>query len=209
MLPLDLHVLSLQLAFILSQDQTLHCKSIVSQHKAGSCSVQDAVQFIDFINTLRLTHIYIYIRQVLTVLFFSCTTCIVYQYFKELVAFALKAGAKVRALFLTTKLFRKFFSFSFYAGFSGSLCERERRYERITLANFLCESDCKDKNFQLYLPNFIGSFFVLMVKQTLAFTLSQFIKAFFSWKAGAKVRPFGIHSKYIKLFFLIIFEYIC
>ena len=92
-------------------------------------------------------------------IFFTCTTCIVYQYFKELVAFVLKAGAKVRALFLTTKLFRKFFfSFSFYAGFSGSLCERERRYERITLANFLCESDCKDKNFSYYNPNFFGSF---------------------------------------------------
>ncbi|KAA4585586.1 hypothetical protein F3B63_18725 [Bacteroides ovatus] len=51
----------------------------------------------------------------MTVLFFTCTTCIVYQYFKELVAFVLKAGAKVRALFLTTKLFRKFFSFSFYS----------------------------------------------------------------------------------------------
>ncbi|WP_338141383.1 hypothetical protein, partial [Bacteroides ovatus] len=50
------------------------------------------------------------------------------------------------------------FSFSFYAGFSGSLCERERRYERITLANFLCESDCKDKNFIYYNPNFFGSF---------------------------------------------------
>ena len=92
-------------------------------------------------------------------IFFTCTTCIVYQYFKELVAFVLKAGAKVKALFLTTKLFRKFFfSFSFYAGFSDSLCERERRYERITLANFLCESDCKDKNFIYYNPNFFGSF---------------------------------------------------
>ena len=91
--------------------------------------------------------------------FFTCTTCIVYQYFKELVAFVLKAGAKVRALFLTTKLFRKFFfSFSFYAGFSGSLCERERMYERITPAVFLCESDCKDKNFIYYNPNFFGSF---------------------------------------------------
>jgi hypothetical protein len=28
MLPLDLHVLSLPLAFILSQDQTLHCKDV-------------------------------------------------------------------------------------------------------------------------------------------------------------------------------------
>ncbi|CAG9889548.1 hypothetical protein BOVA514_1359 [Bacteroides ovatus] len=31
-------------------------------------------------------------------------------------------------------------------------------YERITLANFLCESDCKDKNFIYYNPNFFGSF---------------------------------------------------
>jgi len=46
-------------------------------------------------------------------IFFTCTTCIVYQYFKELAAFVLKAGAKVKALFLTTKLFRKFFYFFF------------------------------------------------------------------------------------------------
>jgi len=45
-----------------------------------------------------------------------------------------------------------------------------------------------------------------MVKQTLAFTLSQFIKAFFSWKAGAKVAPFQIYSKLKSLFFWIIFE---
>ncbi|WP_342990622.1 hypothetical protein, partial [Bacteroides xylanisolvens] len=48
---------------------------------------------------------------------FTCTTCIVYQYFKELVAFVLKAGAKVRALFLTTKLFRKFFSVFLFTQF--------------------------------------------------------------------------------------------
>ena len=35
----------------------------------------------------------------------------------------------------------------------------------------------------------------------LAFTLSQFIKAFFSWKAGAKVAPFQIYSKLKSLFF--------
>ncbi len=32
MLPLDLHVLSLPLAFILSQDQTLHCKIVVCKY---------------------------------------------------------------------------------------------------------------------------------------------------------------------------------
>ena len=59
------------------------------------------------------SYILLHIRQVLTVLFFSCTTCIVYQYFKEHLAFVLKAGAKVRGFILTTKCFRKFFRFSF------------------------------------------------------------------------------------------------
>ena len=104
-------------------------------------------------------HITIYIRQVLTVLFFSCTTCIVYQYFKELAAFVLKAGAKVKALFLTTKLFRKFFLFFLFTHFSGSLCERERMYKRKNKGRFLCESDCKDKNFIYYTPKLFGSFF--------------------------------------------------
>ena len=90
--------------------------------------------------------------------FFTCTTCIVYQYFKELAAFVLKAGAKVKALFLTTKLFRKFFLFFLFTHFSGSLCERERMYKRKNKGRFLCESDCKDKNFIYYNPNFFGSF---------------------------------------------------
>ncbi|MFT0289433.1 hypothetical protein, partial [Bacteroides thetaiotaomicron] len=60
-------------------------------------------------------------------IFFSCTTCIVYQYFKEHLAFVLKAGAKVRGFILTTKCFRKFFSLFFFYRFSDSLSERERR----------------------------------------------------------------------------------
>ena len=106
-----------------------------------------------------VSHILIYIRQVLTVLFFSCTTCIVYQYFKELVAFVFKSGCKGKGFIFNHQTFSEvFFSFFFLLDFSGSLCERERRYERITLANFLCESDCKDKNFIYYNPNFFGSF---------------------------------------------------
>ena len=141
--------------------------------------------------------------------FFTCTTCIVYQYFKELAAFVLKAGAKVKALFLTTKLFRKFFLFFLFTHFSGSLCERERMYKRKNKGRFLCESDCKDKNFIYYTPKLFGSFFVLFFKRNFAFSLCQFCKAFFSWKAGAKVHPFSIQSKYIKLFFRSFFERIC
>ncbi|CAG9874389.1 hypothetical protein BOVAC2_1408 [Bacteroides ovatus] len=82
-------------------------------------------------------------------------------------------------------------------------------YKRKNKGRFLCESDCKDKNFIYYTPKLFGSFFVLFFKRNLAFSLCQFCKAFFSWKAGAKVHPFGIQSKYIKLFFLSFFERIC
>ena len=62
-----------------------------------------------------VSHIFIYIYKTsIDGSIFSCTTCIVYQYFKELAAFVLKAGAKVRGFILTTKCFRKFFfRFSF------------------------------------------------------------------------------------------------
>ena len=87
-------------------------------------------------------------------IFFTCTTCIVYQYFKELAAFVLKAGAKVKALFLTTKLFRKFFLFFLFTHFSGSLCERERMYKRKTKAVFFANRAAKIRTLFIILQNF-------------------------------------------------------
>ena len=142
-------------------------------------------------------------------IFFTCTTCIVYQYFKELAAFVSKAGAKVKALFLTTKLFRKFFLFFLFTHFSGSLCERERMYKRKTKAVFFANRTATIRTLFIILQNFSEVFFVLFFKRNFAFSLCQFCKAFFSWKAGAKVHPFSIQSKYIKLFFLSFFERIC
>ena len=57
---------------------------------------------------------------------------------------------------------------------------------------FLCESECKDKNFMLLLPKLFGSFFVLCLNLIYAFAVCQVTKAFFSWKAGAKVGDFKI-----------------
>ena len=105
-------------------------------------------KYLSFLRTLLLW------KQVLTVLFFTCTTCIVYQYFKELAAFVLKAGAKVKALFLTTKLFRKFFLFFLFTHFSGSLCERERMYKRKTKAVFFANRTAKIRTLFIILQNF-------------------------------------------------------
>ena len=202
MLPLDLHVLSLQLAFILSQDQTLHCKSIVSQHKADFCSVQDAVQFIDFINTLRLTHINIYIYKTSidgSIFFLYYLYCL--SIFQRTCCFRFKSGCKGKRFYFNYQMFSEVFFAFLFLSFLRLSQRKGKKVKKKNKTPFLCESDCKDKNFQLYLPNFIGSFFVLMVKQYCAFTLSQFNKAFFSRKVGAKVRPFQIYSKLKSLFF--------
>ena len=136
---------------------------------------------------------------------FYCTTCIVYQYVKELNRFVSKAGAKVRGFILTAKSFRKFFYFFLYI-VSQTLLRKGKKVKKKNKTPFLCEPDCKDKNFYLYPPNFAGSFFVLIRGRPCAFTTSQFWKASFSWKADAKVRLIGIRSKSERDFFLYFFQ---
>ena len=95
------------------------------------CSVQDAVNLLTLFKYLLSSIVSLLSRTSIDgSIFFTCTTCIVYQYFKELAAFVLKAGAKVKALFLTTKLFRKFFLFllisqALYA--KGKECIKEKQ----------------------------------------------------------------------------------
>ena len=92
---------------------------------------------------------------------FSCTTCIVYQYFKELVASVSKAGAKVRGLFLTTKLFRKFFfSFSFYI-VSQALLRKGKKVKKKNKPRFFANRTAKIRTFLFIFQNFSEVFFVL------------------------------------------------
>ena len=123
------------------------------------CSVQDAVNLLTLFKYLSFLRTLLLWKQVLTVLFFYLYYLYCLSIFQRTCCFRFKSGCKGKGFIFNYQTFSEvFFNFSFYAGFSGSLCERERRYERITLANFLCESDCKDKNFSYYNPNFFGSF---------------------------------------------------
>ena len=123
------------------------------------CSVQDAVNLLTLFKYLSFLRTLLLWKQVLTVLFFYLYYLYCLSIFQRTCCFRFKSGCKGKGFIFNYQTFSEvFFNFSFYAGFSGSLCERERRYERITLANFLCESDCKDKNFIYYNPNFFGSF---------------------------------------------------
>ena len=90
MLPLDLHVLSLPLAFILSQDQTLHC--IISY----------------IILSLSLTlHNSLKELTLLDKLYFSVlASCTVFSLFNELVVTRFSNGAaKVRIIFKLPNFF--------------------------------------------------------------------------------------------------------
>ena len=92
-LPLDLHVLSLPLAFILSQDQTLHCKN---------CS-------FTFLTRLRVSHISLYVcRHTLSL---SSHPFQISLAFFSTAVFSAKADAKIQPFSNTPKyFFKKFLS---------------------------------------------------------------------------------------------------
>ena len=91
LLPLDLHVLSLPLAFILSQDQTLHCKN---------CS-------FTFLTRLRVSHISLYVcRHTLSL---SSHPFQISLAFFSTAVFSAKADAKIQPFSNTPKYFFKNF----------------------------------------------------------------------------------------------------
>ena len=136
--------------------------------------------------------------------FLTCTTCIVYQYFKELVASVSKAGAKVSGLFLTAKLFWKFFQFFLLNLFLRLSMRKGKKYwtrKRVNRAT--CESDCKDKDFYLYPPNFSGSFFVLILRRVRAFYSKSLFQGSPLLESGCKSSRFYLTLQiYHPLFFI-------
>ena len=122
----------------------------------------------------------------MTVLFFYLYYLYCLSIFQRTCCFRFKSGCKGKGFIFNYQTFSEvFFQFFFLLDFSGSLCERERMYERITLANFLCESDCKDKNFIYYNPNFFGSFLFFSLSMIPLFTKSIF-QGFLLLESGCK-----------------------
>ena len=96
-LPLDLHVLSLSLAFILSQDQTLHTKIIFQKSSlAGSCVHRISTTVDSDSRSLRFVHLNI-LKNSLSLVLAS-------------LVLRVKADAKIRPFFVTFQIFFKVFS---------------------------------------------------------------------------------------------------
>ena len=173
------------------------------------CSVQDAVNLLTLFKYLSFLRTLLLWKQVLTVLFFYLYYLHCLSIFQRTCCFRFKSGCKGKGFIFNYQTFSEvFFIFSFYSFLRLSM-RKGKNVLKKNKGRFLCESDCKDRTLFIILQNFLEVFFVLFFKRNFAFSLCQFCKAFFSWKAGAKVHPFSIQSKYIKLFFLSFFERIC
>ena len=155
MLPLDLHVLSLQLAFILSQDQTLHCKSIFSSVKMIFLLCSGCRKFIDLIQIP-------IVSSNIAALETSIDGSIFYLYylyclsiFQRTCCFRFKSGCKGKGFIFNYQTFSEvFFYFFLFTHFSGSLCERERMYKRKTKAVFFANRTAKIRTLFIIIQNF-------------------------------------------------------
>ena len=154
------------------------------------CSVQDAVNLLTLFKYLLSSIVSLLSRTSIDgSIFFTCTTCIVYQYFKELAAFVLKAGAKVKALFLTTKLFRKFFYFFFllisqalYA--KGKECIKEK-----TKAVFFANRTAKIRTLFIILQNFLEVFLFFSLS---AISLFHYVNSARLSSLGKRVQKYAL-----------------
>ena len=139
-LPLDLHVLSLSLAFILSQDQTLHTKIILQKFSlAGSCVPRISTNVDSDSRSLRFVHL-----NILKNSFFHLVAPVIPS------CPPLESGCKGKACFSFSKFFKLFFQTFFQS-------------PRLTFfpRALSLESGCKDKAMIPPFPNFFTIIFHL------------------------------------------------
>ena len=146
----------------------------------------------------------------MTVLFFYLYYLYCLSIFQRTCCFRFKSGCKGKGFIFNYQTFSEVFFYFFFLLISQALYAKGKEcIKEKTKAVFFANRTAKIRTLFIILQNFSEVFFVLFFKRNFAFSLCQFCKAFFSWKAGAKVHPFSIQSKYIKLFFLSFFERIC
>ena len=141
-MPLDLHVLSLQLAFILSQDQTLHCKSIVnrSEDRLLLCSGRSNLKkLFNYLYIISIDGSFFYpgtylkkSRMYLLLYYLYCLCKSVQRSLVLRLLFFSKADAKVRTLFHIFQIFSEVF-FIFFLSSSHLSCERKNKEKELSL----------------------------------------------------------------------------
>ena len=154
MLPLDLHVLSLSLAFILSQDQTLHTKIFLQKYFSYAQLCSDLFFRIFWTRTC-CSFIFSNLLQYLKELFLSCFLTL---------GFSTESGCKDKAFYQFNPNFFELF-FKKYSKENRNQIEKYRSLHtpfqelpRKSMYQHLLESGCKSRpfhhNFQIFLHVF-------------------------------------------------------
>ncbi len=145
----------------------------------------------------------------MTVLFINLYYLYCLSIFQRTCRFRFKSGCKGKRFIFNYQTFSEvFFIFSFLLISQTLLRKGKNNHKRKNKTALFANQTAKIKTF-IYMFQTFSELFCFYHQAVLRFVTKSFVKAFFSWKAGAKVHPFHICSKYILLFFLIIFACLC
>ena len=145
----------------------------------------------------------------MTVLFINLYYLYCLSIFQRTCRFRFKSGCKGKRFIFNYQTFSEvFFIFSFLLISQTLLRKGKNNHKRKSKTALFANRTAKIKTF-IYMFQTFSELFCFYHQADLRFVTKSFVKAFFSWKAGAKVVPFGIHSKYIRIFFRSFFEGFC
>ena len=123
------------------------------------CSVQDAVNLLTLFKYLSFLRTLLLWKQVLTVLFFYLYYLYCLSIFQRTCCFRFKSGCKGKGFIFNYQTFSEVFLFFSFYSFLRLSMRKGKNVLKKNKGRFLCESDCKDKNFIYYPPKLFGSFF--------------------------------------------------
>ena len=124
------------------------------------CSVQDAVILLTLFKYLLSSIVSLLSRTSIDGSIFYLYYLYCLSIFQRTCCFRFKSGCKGKGFIFNYQTFSEVFFIFFFLLISQALyakgkeCIKEKNKDR-----FLCESDCKDKNFIYYPPKLFGSFF--------------------------------------------------
>ena len=123
------------------------------------CSVQDAVNLLTLFKYLLSSIVSLLSRTSIDGSIFYLYYLYCLSIFQRTCCFRFKSGCKGKGFIFNYQTFSEvFFIFSFYSFLRLSM-RKGKNVLKKNKGRFLCESDCKDKNFIYYPPKLFGSFF--------------------------------------------------
>lgn len=121
---------------------------------------------------------------------FSCTTCIVYQYFKELGCFRFKSGCKGKGFYFNCQTFSEvFFNFSFYI-VSQALLRKGKKVKKKNKPRFFANRTAKIRTLFNNIQNFPEVFLFFIFKSAVRFYTKSTYQGFLLLESGCKSSSF-------------------